>query len=204
MLEANAISCVRGSRNLFRQLSFSVDAGTALRIGGPNGAGKTSLLRIVAGLSPAEEGGIAWRGRALAEYGDDYAKQLVYIGHSSALKGHLSAQENIRLSLAIQGIEVSDGQTGAALDAEGLAAAADIPVQWLSAGQRRRVALTKLTFSAERKLWILDEPFSSLDDAALARLSARIAQHLVSGGVVVYTTHQDVQLDAPVHALELG
>jgi heme exporter protein A len=66
------------------------------------------------------------------------------------------------------------------------------------------VALTRLTFSAERKLWILDEPFSSLDDASLARLSARIAQHLVSGGVVVYTTHQDVQLDAPVHALELG
>ena len=204
MLEANAISCIRGSRNLFRQLSFRVDSGTALRIGGPNGAGKTSLLRIVAGLSPADEGSIAWRGRTLAEYGDDYPKQLVYVGHSSALKGHLSAQENIRLSLAIQGIDVSDDQTRAALDAEGLAVATDIPVQWLSAGQRRRVALTRLTFCAARELWILDEPFASLDEAALERLSARITQHLVSGGVVVYTTHQDVELNAPVHALELG
>jgi len=203
MLEANAISCVRGSRNLFRQLSFRVDAGAALRISGPNGAGKTSLLRIVSGLSPAEEGRIAWRGQTLAEYGDDYPKQLVYVGHSNALKGHLSAKENIRLGLAIQGIEIGDDEAGAALNAEGLVAAADMPVQWLSAGQKRRVALTRLSFSAGRELWILDEPFNSLDEAAVERLSARLAQHLGSGGVVVYTTHQDVALDAPVHALEL-
>jgi len=204
MLEANAISCIRGSRNLFRQLSFRVDAGTALRITGPNGAGKTSLLRIIAGLSPAEDGRIAWRGQFLAEYGDDYPKQLVYIGHGNALKGHLSAQENIRLGLAIQGIAVSEEQARAALGAEGLAQAADVPVLWLSAGQRRRVALTRLMFCANRALWILDEPFSSLDVEALVRLSARIAQHLACGGVVVYTTHQEVELDAPVHALELG
>ena len=203
MLEANAISCVRGSRNLFRQLSFRVDAGSALRISGPNGAGKTSLLRIVSGLSPAEEGRIAWRGQTLAEYGDDYPKQLVYVGHSNALKGHLSAKENIRLGLAIQGIEIGDDEAGAALNAEGLVAAADMPVQWLSAGQKRRVALTRLSFSAGRELWILDEPFNSLDEAAVERLSARLAQHLGSGGVVVYTTHQNVALDAPVHALEL-
>jgi heme exporter protein A len=203
MLEANAISCVRGSRNLFRQLSFRVDAGAALRISGPNGAGKTSLLRIVSGLSPAEEGRIAWRGQTPAEYGDDYPKQLVYLGHSNALKGHLSAKENIRLGLAVQGIEVSDDEAGAALDAEGLDAAADMPVQWLSAGQKRRVALTRLSFSAGRELWILDEPFNLLDEAAVERLSARLAQHLGTGGVVVYTTHQDVELDATVHALEL-
>ncbi len=204
MLEANAISCVRGSRNLFRQLSFRVDAGTALRISGPNGAGKTSLLRIVSGLSPVEDGRIAWRGRSLAGYGDDYPKQLVYVGHSNALKGHLSAIENIRLGLAIQGIEVSGVQARDALDAEGLVTAVDVPVQWLSAGQQRRVALIRLMFCAMRELWILDEPFSSLDEGAVERLSARMAQHLVSGGVVVYTTHQDVDLDAPVHALELG
>jgi heme exporter protein A len=203
MLEANEISCIRGSRDLFRELSFRVNAGTALRISGPNGAGKTSLLRIVAGLSPPEEGRIAWRGRTLADYGDDYPKQLLYVGHSNALKGHLSAKENIRLGLAIQGIEVDEEQAAAVLATDGLVTAADIPVQWLSAGQQRRVALTRLTFSAERELWILDEPFSSLDEDAVGRLSARITQHLVSGGVVVYTTHQDVELDAPVHALEL-
>ena len=77
-------------------------------------------------------------------------------------------------------------------------------MQWVSAGQQRRVALARLTFSAARKLWILDEPFSSLDESALERLSARITRHLVSGGVVVYATHQNVELDAPVNALELG
>ena len=170
MLEANAISCVRGSRRLFRQVSFRVDAGTALRIRGANGAGKTSLLRIVAGLSTADEGRIAWQGRALTEYGDDYPKQHVYLGHSNALKGHLSAEENIRLSLAVQGVEVSDDQARNALKAEGLVIAADVPVQWLSAGQRRRVALTRLVFSSARALWILDEPFNSLDQAAIERL----------------------------------
>jgi heme exporter protein A len=204
MLEANAISCVRGSRTLFRQLSFRVATGTALRIGGPNGAGKTSLLRIVAGLSPADAGHITWQGRTLAECGDDYPKQLLYVGHGNALKAHLSAKENIRLGLAVQGIEVSDHQTGDALEAEGLAGAGDIPVQWLSAGQRRRVALTRLAFCSGRALWILDEPFSSLDEESLKRLAARIAQHLISGGLVVYTTHQDVELDAPTHLLELG
>ena len=204
MLEAIEISCVRGSRDLFRQLSFRVDPGTALRIHGPNGSGKTSLLRIVSGLSPAEDGRISWQGRSPAESGDDYPKQLVYVGHSNALKGHLSVKENIRLGLAVQGIEVSNDQVTAALDAEGIVSFADIPVQSLSAGQQRRVALTRLKFSSARELWILDEPFSSLDEAAIERLCATISGHLGAGGVVVYTTHQDVGLNAPVNALDLG
>ncbi len=204
MLEANEISCIRGSRDLFCQLSFRVDAGTALRIRGPNGAGKTSLLRIIAGLSPPEDGRIAWQGRTLSQYGDDYPKQLVYIGHSNALKGDLSASENIRLGLSIQGTAVSDAEARAALDAQGLDTVADAPVQWLSAGQQRRVALTRLVFSAARALWILDEPFSSLDDGAVDRLSALMEQHLASGGVVIYTTHQDVEPTASVIVLELG
>ena len=203
MLEAIDIACVRGSRDLFRQLSFRVVTGSALRIRGPNGAGKTSLLRILSGLSPLDEGRISWNGQALDKFGDDYAKQLLYVGHSNALKGHLSALENLRLGLAIQGIEVSDDQAAAALATEGLDTAADIPVQWLSAGQKRRVALTRLMFCGERPLWILDEPFSALDEGAISRLSERIVQHLDSGGVVVYTTHQDIEIDAAVHTLEL-
>ena len=150
-----------------------------------------------------EEGRISWNGRPLDKFGDDYAKQLLYVGHSNALKGHLSALENLRLGLAIQGIEVSENQAAAALATEGLDTAADMPVQWLSAGQKRRVALTRLMFCGARPLWILDEPFSALDEEAVSRLSARIVQHLDSGGVVVYTTHQDIEIDAAVHTLEL-
>ena len=204
MLEAKDISCIRGNRELFRQLSFRVEEGTAFRIHGVNGAGKTSLLRMIAGLSPAAEGRISWGGRVLSDMGDEYHAQLVFVGHANALKAHLTPCENLQLGLAIQGLAGDADAVRAALEEEGLAAAADVPAQWLSAGQQRRVALARTRFAAGRKLWILDEPFSSLDDAAVARLSSRLAGHVASGGVVVYTTHQDVRIDAPTNLLELA
>lgn len=204
MLEATEISCVRGNRELFRDLSFRVEEGTALRIHGVNGAGKTSLLRMIAGLSPVNEGRITWQGQPLSKLGDDYSGSLVFIGHANALKAHLTPCENLRLGLAIHGVAADDNSVRVALDEEGLAPVVDVPAQWLSAGQQRRVALTRTRFGGQRKLWILDEPFSSLDDDAVARFSTRLAQHVHSGGVVVYTTHQDVAIDAPTEYLELA
>lgn len=204
MLEANEISCVRGNRELFRHLSFAVGERTALRIHGANGAGKTSLLRMIAGLSPIEQGRITWREKALAEIGDDYSRELVFVGHANALKAYLSPRENLRLGLSVQGIAVSDSRIREVLEEEGLASVADMPVQWLSAGQQRRVALARTGFAATRKLWVLDEPFSSLDDDAIGRFSARLARHVANGGVVVYTTHQNVTIDAPTNFLELA
>jgi heme exporter protein A len=204
MLEAKEISCIRGNRELFCHLSFRVDKGTALRIHGANGAGKTSLLRMVAGLSPVTQGRISWDGQALTQIGDEYHAQLVFVGHANALKAHLTPCENLRLGLSIQGLPADDDSVRAALDAEGLEPVADVPAQWLSAGQQRRVALTRTRFAAGRKLWILDEPFSSLDDAAVARLSSRLADHVRTGGMVVYTTHQDVNINAPTNLLELA
>ena len=204
MLEAKEISCIRGNRELFRHLSFRVEGGTALRIHGANGAGKTSLLRMIAGLSPVAEGRISWDGQTLAAMGDEYHSQLVFVGHANALKAHLTPCENLHFGLAVQGLSADAGSVRAALDEEGLASAVDVPAQWLSAGQQRRVALTRTRFAAGRKLWILDEPFSSLDDAAVARLSSRLAGHVRNGGVVVYTTHQDVQIDAATNLLELA
>lgn len=204
MLEANDISCSRGNRNLFRHLSFRVEEGTALRIHGANGAGKTSLLRMIAGLSPTDQGRIAWFGRALSDIGDDYSRQLAFVGHANALKAYLSPCENLRATLAIQGAPVAETAVRGVLDAEGLGHVTDIPVQRLSAGQQRRVALARIAFLQARKLWILDEPFSSLDEAAAQRFSARLSGHAGQGGLVVYTTHQNIPIDAPTRELELA
>jgi heme exporter protein A len=203
MLEANDISCSRGNRDLFRQMSFRVDQGALLRIHGANGAGKTSLLRMIAGLSPVESGCIKWQGRELPELGDDYSKQLAFVGHSNALKAYLSPLENLRAALAVQGVPAADAELRAVLEEEELERVVDVAVQRLSAGQQRRVALARVALAQSRCLWILDEPFSSLDDAAAKRFSERLAGHARDGGVVIYTTHQDVPIDAPTNVLEL-
>ncbi len=204
MLEANEISCIRGNRDLFRHLSFRVEGGNTLRIHGANGAGKTSLLRMIVGLSPVLQGHISWCGQPLGKLGDDFARHLVFVGHANALKAYLSPFENLKLNLAIQGVAANDGAVRAALEEEGLASVADAPLQWLSAGQQRRVALMRTRFAASRKLWVLDEPFSSLDDDAIRRVSLRLAKHVADGNVVVYTTHQNVTIDAPTKLLELA
>jgi heme exporter protein A len=203
MLEANDISCSRGNRDLFRQMSFRVDQGALLRIHGANGAGKTSLLRMIAGLSPVESGRIKWQGHELPELGDDYSKQLAFVGHSNALKAYLSPIENLRAALAVQGVPATDADLRAVLQEEELERVVDVAVHRLSAGQQRRVALARVALARSRCLWILDEPFSSLDDAAAKRFSKRLARHAHDGGMVVYTTHQDVPIDAPTNVLEL-
>ncbi|HUU71534.1 MAG TPA: cytochrome c biogenesis heme-transporting ATPase CcmA [Burkholderiales bacterium] len=204
MLEAHEISCSRGNRDLFRQMSFRVEEGALLRIHGANGSGKTSLLRMIAGLSPVESGRIAWQGSTLPELGDEYTKQLAFVGHANALKAYLSPRENLRAALAVQGVRVSDSALREALEEEGLGRIADVAVQRLSAGQQRRVALVRLALSRSRLLWILDEPFSSLDDSAVKRFSERLSRHTQDGGIVVYTTHQNIPIDAPTRVLELA
>jgi len=204
MLEAHEISCSRGNRDLFRQMSFRVEEGALLRIHGANGSGKTSLLRMIAGLSPVESGRIAWQGSTLPELGDEYTKQLAFVGHANALKAYLSPRENLRAALAVQGVRVSDSALREALEEEGLGRIADVAVQRLSAGQQRRVALVRLALSRSRLLWILDEPFSSLDDSAVKRFSERLSRHTQDGGIVVYTTHQNIPIDAPTSVLELA
>jgi len=204
MLEAHEISCSRGNRDLFRQMSFRVEEGALLRIHGANGSGKTSLLRMIAGLSPVESGRIAWQGSTLPELGDEYTKQLAFVGHANALKAYLSPRENLRAALAVQGVRVSDSALREALEEEGLGRIADVAVQRLSAGQQRRVALVRIALSRSRLLWILDEPFSSLDDSAVKRFSERLSRHTQDGGIVVYTTHQNIPIDAPTRVLELA
>ena len=203
MLEATDLACTRGTRRLFEAVSFVLPRGEVLRVRGENGSGKTSLLRILAGLSPAAHGEVRWNDRPIRRQREEYAAEMVFIGHSNALKDDLTAAENLRYAAALAGVAASRVRIGAALAEEGLARAADLPVQWLSQGQKRRVALVRLALCGARRLWILDEPFSGLDRGAVTRLAARVSAHVRDGGVVVYTTHQEIDLCLPGRNLDL-
>ena len=205
MLEASQIECVRGDRRLFRDLSFRLEAHQALRVRGENGSGKTSLLRIVAGLSPAESGSVSWNEGNIRALGEDYLRDLLFLGHSNGLKDDLSPVENLRYALVLAGVGADNPALRAALAEQGLAAIADLPVKLLSQGQKRRVALARLSFSAQKLLWILDEPFSALDAASVERLAGTITKQLQRGGMVMFTTHQEVELPGTaMRTLELG
>ena len=205
MLEASQIECVRGSRRLFRDLSFRLEAHQALRVRGENGSGKTSLLRIVAGLSPAESGRVSWNDGNIHTLGEDYLRDLLFLGHSNGLKDDLSPVENLRYALALAGVVANEPELRESVAEQGLGAIADLPVKLLSQGQKRRVALTRLSFSAEKPLWILDEPFTALDAASVERLARTITKQLQRGGMVIFATHQEVALPGTtMRTLELG
>ena len=201
------VAIERGGRRLFSGLTFDVEAGEALIVTGPNGAGKSSLLRAIAGLIPIAAGTIALEG------GDDdqtIGQQAHYVGHADALKGALTAGENLEFWARIlggrdetpaSGREAGSMGAAAALERFGMAHAVEFPVNVLSAGQRRRVALARL-LGADRPLWLLDEPTSALDAAAQARLAEIMRAHLAGGGLIVAATHAPLDLDA--RELKLG
>ena len=200
MLEAARLSCERGGRTLFREVSFALADGQALRIAGPNGSGKTSLMRILCGLLAPAAGEVRWMGERIAHLAEDYHRSLVYIGHAPALKDELTPLENLEIATRLAGSEPSAEALGSALSA---LAVPDLPVRKLSQGQRRRAALARLLVSPAA-LWLLDEPFAALDAPAASRLEELMARHVRAGGALVYTTHQPSALDRDSHVIELG
>lgn len=196
MLQADRITCQRGHRALFSDISFMVSSGDALRIHGRNGSGKTSMLRILSGLSMPESGEVKWHGNALGSLREAYWRHVIYIGHAAGLKDDLSAWENLSFLARLAGCRVGRNQAAAALEKFGVARTCDMPVRFLSQGQRRRVALARLCLGMPMPLWILDEPAASLDDAAVGTLCSVLDSHLAQGGIVVHATHQDLPLSA--------
>ena len=203
MLEGRTLGCVRGERTLFRGVDFTLESGALLRVAGENGSGKTSLLRIVCGLSPPADGEVRWNGDNIRQLREDYSRQLVYVGHSNALKDDLTAQENVAVGSAIAGLEPSGAEALEALKRFGVGLCAGLPARVLSQGQRRRVALAKLALSAAALLWVLDEPFTALDKAAVEGLEALLSEQLARGGAVMLTTHQEVAIAANGRRLDL-
>jgi heme exporter protein A len=203
VLEARAINAWRGDRHILRDVSFVVRSGEFLKITGPNGAGKTTLLRIVCGLLPAESGSIEWRGRRVRGASDEFHTEMAHLGHLNALKSDLTARENLRFLAGLrQALTPEDIDT--ALDRVGILSRGDLPARSLSAGQKRRLALSRLLL-ADAALWILDEPVTNLDTAGVALVEELIREHVGRGGLAVAAAHQRL-LDGEsiVRGLELN
>lgn len=192
-LEVDSLDCVRGDRVLFRDLSFAVDHGEVLHLKGRNGSGKTTLLRALAGLLLQESGEIRWQGQSIRTLREDYARHLLYLGHLNAIKGDLSAVENLRISATLDGYKLSEDRAWAVLAEIGLRGHEDLPTKHLSQGQKRRVALARL-LANQATLWILDEPFTALDVAAVELLQDVIKRHVDNQGIAIITTHQEVAM----------
>lgn len=194
MLEGKDLTCVRGERTLFSHLDFSLGEGELLLVQGANGSGKTSLLRMVCGLVAPEFGAILWDGEAIASCRDRYHGEMVYFGHAPAVKEDLTAFENLDLSCRLAGMAVKEKEVQGALGHLGLGHCLDLPAKSLSQGQRRRVALARLLLT-DARLWILDEPLTALDQAALQLVQSLLGAHLRKGGMVMLTTHQPVSVE---------
>ncbi len=202
LLQTQELSCVKDDRSLFEGLNISLDAGQILLVEGKNGSGKTSLLRILTGLSLPESGEVLWQGNPIREIGPEYYEQVNYVGHHDGIKRDLTCLENLRLIQAMG--KPSNIQLDDALEQVNLYRYGENYVATLSAGQKRRLAMARLIVT-EALLWIMDEPFTSLDKASMALFQRMFEQHLDQGGAIVMTSHHDIEMpDSDVVRLNLS
>jgi heme exporter protein A len=191
------LGCTRGGREVLAGVSFSVEAGEALAVMGRNGAGKTTLLRLIAGLLGLTAGQLELTGGAAEA---TLPEQAHYLGHRDGLKPALSVRENLDFWYAFLGggdapaASTPTGAVTAALESVGLGALAALPAAYLSAGQRRRLAIARL-LAAPRPVWLLDEPTAALDSASQQRLAELMRAHLAGGGIIVAATHGPLGLE---------
>lgn len=190
-LEAKNLSCERGGRIVFQNLNFEIGAGEFAELRGPNGAGKSSLLRLLAGLNVPESGNLIFEG---GKHEATIAEQAHYIGHSEANKPALTVQENLKFWSELLGAPFMPNATSF-FNLDGLA---DDQALLLSAGQKRRLALTRLML-AHRPIWLLDEPSVGLDSASIILLQHQIKNHVAMGGMVIAATHTDLGINATRH-----
>lgn len=194
LLAATRLHLWRGDRHVLRDVSLAIHPGEALHVWGPNGVGKTSLLRVICGLLQAEEGGVTWSGVSIHEANSEFLAALAYLAHDTALKGDLTALENLRFSVGLRRA-VTDAELRAMLVDLEVEQCADLPCRVLSAGQRRRVALARVLLS-RAPFWVLDEPFTNLDAASSDRITAALGEHLERGGLALVAAHQGLNLRA--------
>jgi heme exporter protein A len=198
-LEVENLVLLRGGRRVQDGLNCRVAAGQILVVTGRNGAGKTSLLRALAGLLEPRAGEIRFRLKdgAIISGGDERGPFTGWIGHHDGVKPQLTSIEHLKFHLAFDG---HAGDPEPALKQCGLGALRDLPAQYLSAGQRRRLAFARLMLS-ERPLWLLDEPFVALDADGKEFVRTLMERHSASGGIVIAATHEPLGVDGATLAL---
>lgn len=201
LLRAESLFCERDERILFDQLSFSLHSGQLMQIRGSNGSGKTTLLRIICGLNQDYEGELYWQAQPIREQRELFQASLLYIGHRTGVNRILTPRENLAWSASLQA-PASARQIGEALQRVGLRGFDEVPCRNLSAGQTQRVALARLLISPAR-LWILDEPFTTLDVHGVAMLEHLLVEHARQGGAVLVTTHHALNVDYDLFQLNL-
>ena len=198
------LACERDQRELFDGVSLRLEPGEVLQVAGPNGSGKTSLLRILAGLLPPAAGDIGYGDQSIFKLAgrERWRRDRLFIGHAPAVKGALSAEENLAWLCALSQ-PASAEAIWQALDKVGLRGFEDVLCQHLSAGQQRRVALARLYLEAH-PVWILDEPFTAIDRSGVAALEAHLLAHAANGGTVILTTHHSLDHLQGLRTLDLG
>jgi heme exporter protein A len=201
-LEVDKVHVWRGDRHVLQGVSIQVHPRELLHISGPNGTGKTTLLRVLSGLLRPEQGSVSWRGQSIVRQRTEYQAALAYAAHEPALKGDLTALENLHFSVGLKR-RASLTELRAALDRAGVAACAELPARVLSAGQRRRVSLARV-LAMRASIWLLDEPYANLDAAGSELVSELLQAHVQEGGLALVVAHRDLALRCQVRRLELN
>lgn len=190
LLQGRQLKCVRGYTVLFDNLNFEIGTSCAIRVKGSNGKGKTSLLRIIAGLTQADSGEVHFNNTKIHRNLAHYSAHTSYLGHRLGLSDILNPVENL---VFLENLEIAPAQVdiSQSLEAFEIGHISQLPCFRLSAGQKQRVALARI-FRSPAPIWILDEPATALDDSAIAILSAMMVQHVQRGGILIYTSHQEI------------
>lgn len=204
LLDARGIQIWRGENLIVEDATVQIPFSGIVQIQGANGSGKTTLLRALIGLAEIDEGEILWLGQNVNRVRDEMYSSLLYLGHKPGITAGLTPYENL-ITLCpemLSGTETADNARQRILGvlAElGIADRIDLPSAALSAGQQRRVSLARLKLQQAR-LWVLDEPLTSLDVDGQRWVRQVIEQHVRAGGAVVFTTHQPIEF----HAVSVG
>lgn len=202
MLRVQGLSAWRDDRCLYRDVDLALPAGTVMQLRGPNGAGKTTLLKHIAGLSGRRAGQVSWADSDSLGDRDAFTRNMLYLGHLPGVKSALTVAENLQTLAACRDLALSAQAISQALSRVRLAGYDDMPCHQLSAGQLRRVALARV-FTEPVPLWLLDEPFTAIDQAGVQELETWLADHSAQGGVVLLTTHHSLRLRCPLQCLDL-
>lgn len=195
-LAVEQLACIRGERQLFSDLTFRLAPGEALLLHGPNGSGKSSLLRLLAGFLPPADGRVLWNGAPALEDAEAHRARLQYLGHQDAVKSQLGTGDNLLFWARLYGLDpvAAAEAVTVALEAAGLQRQRDLPGRYLSAGQKRRLALARLLLKPVA-LWLLDEPTNALDTSAVSWLGELLAAHRAKGGMIILASHVTVPMN---------